>query len=90
MWNKDSFDVRAHYKGTRWSILVGSLLQENWLGAIGLVYGSCHEVERRVIFLELNSVIENLECPCVMLGDSNEILHIGDRPNQRNHFHGRF
>lgn len=65
-----------------WSIIVVILVQEDWTGAIGLVYGSCEEQERRTMFQELCSAIQNLECPCVIIRDFNEILNISYRGGQ--------
>lgn len=82
MWDKDSFGVKAKNEGTRWSILIGTFVQQNWCGGIGLVYISCDELDRRDIYLKINSVIQSLDCPYIVLGDFNEILNLKQKRGQ--------
>lgn len=70
------------HEGSRWLIIEVCIVHEDCIGCIGLVYGSYDEFERMNMYSELPRVVQNLEKPCIIMGDYNEIIEIGDMRGQ--------
>lgn len=63
LWNSESFMMTSHFKGKNWIIVEGLVVKEDWRTSLGLIYGSCQAEDRRIMYEELNRVIQSINSP---------------------------
>lgn len=60
MWNNDVFQVKKRHRGSRWLMMEGFIVNENWEGSISLVYSSCDDEGRNLVYSEITVILSTL------------------------------
>lgn len=79
LWQRDFLDLKSHKIAKNWIAICGSIKNPNFDGCIINIYNSCDIDERKAIWHEIIEYCTQVDLPCLILGDFNEVLNINER-----------
>lgn len=78
-WDREMFSTSRTFIGKRWLAYMGHFCTNMRECAVVLIYGGYTTQEQVDIYLELNELRANFDCPTLIMGDFNQVTHFTER-----------
>ena len=74
LWRSSYFTGESHRVEKNWIAISGQIPSLNFKGCVINVYNPCDREERAQVWNSVSEYCLNIQCPCLMIGDFNEVL----------------
>lgn len=74
LWRSNYFKAESHLIEKNWIAISGQIPSLNFKGCVINIYNPCDKDERAQVWSSLSEYCLNVQRPCLLIGDFNEVL----------------